>query len=130
MLGTPGGASQNRCEQHPNSLSKPSNPSSPRCHKPTHLQTGVPDAIATLAKAGIKIWVLTGDKQETAINIGFACALLTHKQNLIVCNATSPENTVKQMRAFRENFSPEALRKAAADDATADIKCMCVCVCL
>jgi magnesium-transporting ATPase (P-type) len=30
------------------------------------LQEGVPDTIATLARAGIKIWVLTGDKQETA----------------------------------------------------------------
>ena len=27
------------------------------------LQDGVPDAIANLALAGIKIWVLTGDKQ-------------------------------------------------------------------
>lgn len=30
------------------------------------LQEGVPDTIATLAQASIKIWVLTGDKQETA----------------------------------------------------------------
>ena len=40
------------------------------------LQDGVPDAVADLAKAGIKVWVLTGDKQETAINIGFATQLL------------------------------------------------------
>jgi phospholipid-transporting ATPase len=40
------------------------------------LQVGVPDAIADLARAGIKLWVLTGDKEETAINIGFACQLL------------------------------------------------------
>jgi len=32
--------------------------------------------VADLAKAGIKVWVLTGDKQETAINIGFATQLL------------------------------------------------------
>lgn len=31
---------------------------------------GVPESIADLAAANIKIWVLTGDKQETAINIG------------------------------------------------------------
>ena len=29
-----------------------------------------------LARAGIKLWVLTGDKEDTAINIGFACKLL------------------------------------------------------
>ena len=47
------------------------------------LQDGVPDAIATLAKAGIKLWVLTGDKMETAINIGMSARLLTPEQNVI-----------------------------------------------
>ena len=37
------------------------------------LQEGVPDAIARLRKARIVVWVLTGDKQETAINIAFSC---------------------------------------------------------
>ncbi|XP_074651966.1 phospholipid-transporting ATPase ID-like isoform X2 [Tubulanus polymorphus] len=41
------------------------------------LQDGVPEAIARLAMADIKIWVLTGDKQETAVNIGYSCKLLT-----------------------------------------------------
>ena len=40
------------------------------------LQDGVPQTIANLQLAGIKVWVLTGDKQETAINIGFSCRLL------------------------------------------------------
>jgi len=31
------------------------------------LQDGVPETIADLKKAGIKIWVATGDKLETAI---------------------------------------------------------------
>lgn len=35
------------------------------------LQDGVPEAIADLKKAGIKIWVLTGDKLETAIGVFF-----------------------------------------------------------
>ena len=34
------------------------------------LQDKVPETIETLMKADIKIWILTGDKQETAINIG------------------------------------------------------------
>lgn len=34
------------------------------------LQLGVPDTIALLARGGIKIWMLTGDKLETAENIG------------------------------------------------------------
>ena len=40
------------------------------------LQDGVPQTIANLQLAGIKVWVLTGDKQETAINIGYSCNLL------------------------------------------------------
>ncbi|XP_076977406.1 phospholipid-transporting ATPase IK isoform X2 [Tamandua tetradactyla] len=41
------------------------------------LQDGVPDTIRCLKKGNIKVWVLTGDKQETAVNIGFACHLLS-----------------------------------------------------
>lgn len=46
------------------------------------LQEGVPDTITTLAHAGITIWVLTGDKLETAENIAFACQLLTRDMQL------------------------------------------------
>uniref|UniRef100_A0A667YQF3 Phospholipid-transporting ATPase n=1 Tax=Myripristis murdjan TaxID=586833 RepID=A0A667YQF3_9TELE len=41
------------------------------------LQEGVPETIAILSLANIKIWVLTGDKQETAVNIGYSCKMLT-----------------------------------------------------
>lgn len=50
------------------------------------LQDGVPDTIALLGAAGIKLWVLTGDKVETAINIGFSCNLLSNDMELIVFN--------------------------------------------
>eukprot|EP00158_Paraphelidium_tribonemae_P008628 Partr_v1_DN28633_c0_g1_i1_m49817 putative ATPase, class VI, type len=40
------------------------------------LQDGVPECISSVMKAGIKIWVLTGDKMETAINIGYLAGLL------------------------------------------------------
>ncbi|KAL6644307.1 hypothetical protein ACP70R_015915 [Stipagrostis hirtigluma subsp. patula] len=40
------------------------------------LQKGVPECIHKLAQAGIKIWILTGDKLETAVNIGYSCNLL------------------------------------------------------
>ena len=39
------------------------------------LQDNVPATIADLGKAGVKLWVLTGDKMETAINIGYRCVL-------------------------------------------------------
>uniref|UniRef100_A0A3Q3F832 Phospholipid-transporting ATPase n=1 Tax=Kryptolebias marmoratus TaxID=37003 RepID=A0A3Q3F832_KRYMA len=46
------------------------------------LQEGVPETIANLAKADIKIWVLTGDKKETAENIGYSCSLLTDEMTI------------------------------------------------
>lgn len=44
------------------------------------LQVGVPETIQTLMRAGINVWMLTGDKQETAINIGYSCRLLKNHQ--------------------------------------------------
>jgi P-type E1-E2 ATPase len=40
------------------------------------LQEGVPKSIKQIRKAGINLWVLTGDKIETAINIGYSAGLL------------------------------------------------------
>ncbi|KAI9763285.1 MAG: hypothetical protein M1840_000767 [Geoglossum simile] len=40
------------------------------------LQRGVPEAIDKLRRANIKLWMLTGDKRETAINIGHSCRLV------------------------------------------------------
>ncbi|KAG5521441.1 hypothetical protein RHGRI_033863 [Rhododendron griersonianum] len=57
------------------------------------LQNGVPECIDKLAQAGIKIWVLTGDKMETAINIGFACRLLRQKMKQIIIHLDTPEIT-------------------------------------
>lgn len=40
------------------------------------LQEDVPQTIAKLIEAEIRVWVLTGDKQETAIEIGKSCKLI------------------------------------------------------
>ncbi|KAI4303737.1 hypothetical protein MLD38_039334 [Melastoma candidum] len=55
------------------------------------LQNGVPDCIDKLAQAGIKLWVLTGDKMETAINIGYACSLLRQGMKQIIISSETPE---------------------------------------
>ncbi|XP_029285689.1 phospholipid-transporting ATPase IC isoform X2 [Cottoperca gobio] len=47
------------------------------------LQEGVPETIALLQQAGLKVWVLTGDKKETAVNIGYACKLLDPDTRLL-----------------------------------------------
>ncbi|KAK4766163.1 hypothetical protein SAY87_007805 [Trapa incisa] len=55
------------------------------------LQLGVPEAIESLRMADIKVWVLTGDKQETAISIGYSSRLLTSRMNQIIINSNSKE---------------------------------------
>lgn len=56
------------------------------------LQDGVPGTIELLGKAGIKLWVLTGDKVETAINIGFSCNLLNNDMELITLKVEEDES--------------------------------------
>ena len=41
------------------------------------LQEGVPGTIALLRRANIRFWMLTGDKQGTAVQVGRACRLLS-----------------------------------------------------
>lgn len=53
------------------------------------LQEDVPETIEALQRAGIKVWVLTGDKQETAINIACACKLLRPNDRLLTVNCGS-----------------------------------------
>ncbi|NWY06457.1 AT8B3 ATPase, partial [Nothoprocta ornata] len=47
------------------------------------LQDGVPETIQLLKLGNIKVWVLTGDKQETAKNVGYACKLLTDDMEIL-----------------------------------------------
>ncbi|KAL6335373.1 hypothetical protein AAG906_029616 [Vitis piasezkii] len=68
------------------------------------LQKGVPQCIDKLAQAGLKLWVLTGDKMETAINIGFACSLLRQGMKQI-CIAVNPDvQTQDGKEAVKENI--------------------------
>src|ERR1700731_159891 len=70
------------------------------------LQDGVPDAIQHLADGGIKLWVLTGDRVETAINIGFSCNLLSNSMELIVFKVnpdTTPEQAEQQLHEYLQN---------------------------
>ncbi|KAM5579459.1 putative phospholipid-transporting ATPase 4 [Rosa sericea] len=69
------------------------------------LQKGVPQCIDNLAQAGLKIWVLTGDKMETAINIGFSCSLLRQGMKQI-CISTANLDTLGQdgKEAVKDNI--------------------------
>ncbi|XP_073439563.1 phospholipid-transporting ATPase VD [Dendrobates tinctorius] len=91
------------------------------------LQEGVPETIESLRKAGIKIWMLTGDKEETAVNIAYSCQLLEHsykiftvtRQEKASCEAlmdhiiTEMEgqllsnNSLKEENSFNSSFEKE-----------------------
>ncbi|ETK83647.1 hypothetical protein F441_11448 [Phytophthora nicotianae CJ01A1] len=48
------------------------------------LQDGVEESICALRKAGIKFWVLTGDKKETALSIGMSSHVIDDNMDVIV----------------------------------------------
>ena len=61
------------------------------------LQDFVPATIAKLRRAKIKVWVLTGDKKETAINIGYSCSLLTNEVERVYVTGNSSSEIRKQI---------------------------------
>lgn len=79
------------------------------------LQEGVPEAIEMLHRAGIKLWILTGvsfryllthkltacsgDKLQTAIEIGFSCNLLKNDMDLMILSADSLDAARAQIEA-------------------------------
>lgn len=52
------------------------------------LQKGVPETIDKLRRANIKVWMLTGDKRETAINIAHSARICKTYSEIYVLDAT------------------------------------------
>ncbi|KAK2466652.1 hypothetical protein APHAL10511_000910 [Amanita phalloides] len=74
------------------------------------LQDGVPETIADLKEAGIKVWVATGDKLETAIAIGHSTNLIGRDSNIIVIRGVNDNvrPVYQQMVRAAEEFFPES----------------------
>jgi phospholipid-translocating P-type ATPase (flippase) len=75
------------------------------------LQSGVPETISELQQAGIKIWVLTGDKIDTAENISHSCSLLhedTEKFRIL-----DDLDTKEKILSALEEFSKSNSKKKA-----------------
>ncbi|XP_043936578.1 phospholipid-transporting ATPase ID [Protopterus annectens] len=69
------------------------------------LQEGVPETIAILTLANIKIWVLTGDKQETAVNIGYSCKMLTDDMTeVFIITGHTVYDVREELRKAREKM--------------------------
>jgi HAD superfamily hydrolase (TIGR01484 family) len=74
------------------------------------LQDNVPQTIKELKSAGIKIWILTGDKLDTAESIGYNCNLLSNDQKIFILKImNNEEETLVLNRSFKElnNFFKE-----------------------
>lgn len=66
------------------------------------LQPKVPETIEKLADAGMSIWMLTGDKQETAINIGWSTRMLKKGMRKVLLTSSScPDAAVRLKRSGR-----------------------------
>jgi len=70
------------------------------------LQDKVPETIKELRSAGIKIWVLTGDKLDTAENIGHSCNLLSKEQRLFTLKVMPGDNE----KIVKEDPYPEMVQ--------------------
>lgn len=63
----------------------------------------VPESIAFLREAGIKIWVCTGDKRETAENIGYSARLLETNMRVVHVAADSDASCEGQLQAVLDS---------------------------
>lgn len=78
------------------------------------LQVDVGKTIYDIKKAGVQLWVLTGDKVETAINIGIACQLLNDQMNMFVLTETKPKKVRVEIVEAQGN---QNLTRQARDNA-------------
>ncbi|KAJ9697349.1 hypothetical protein PVL29_009246 [Vitis rotundifolia] len=81
------------------------------------LQEGVPSCIETLSRAGIKIWVLTGDKMETAINIAYACSLINNDMKQFIISSETDA-----IREVEDRGDQVEIARFIKDSVTADLK--------
>lgn len=66
------------------------------------LQVGTADAIERFRRAGIKIWMLTGDKRETAINIGHSCHLIKSYSTIMILDQAQKDFDLRLENYLRE----------------------------
>ena len=81
------------------------------------LQEGVPSCIETLSRAGIKIWVLTGDKMETAINIAYACNLINNDMKQFIISSETDA-----IREVENRGDQVEIARFIKESVTADLK--------
>ncbi|KAF5839584.1 hypothetical protein DUNSADRAFT_459 [Dunaliella salina] len=88
------------------------------------LQEGVPQCIKQLACAGVKLWVLTGDKMETAINIAFACSLITEEMQQFEADELEAAGRVEEADMLCNSRIQQQLAKVEATMSEQEGSCL------
>ncbi|XP_042867985.1 phospholipid-transporting ATPase VA-like isoform X1 [Penaeus japonicus] len=71
------------------------------------LQDGVPETIKAMRNAGIVVWVLTGDKQETAVNIAYSCALFSSDMEILKLNARTKDQADRTIQFYTQQIEQQ-----------------------
>ncbi|KAE9229566.1 hypothetical protein PF005_g3822 [Phytophthora fragariae] len=71
------------------------------------LQAGVPATLRLLQETNIKVWTLTGDKMETAVNIGYASALLSHDMDVQQIGGDDYTSTAAALKELSQRSDQE-----------------------
>jgi magnesium-transporting ATPase (P-type) len=62
----------------------------------------VPETIKALLAADIRVWILTGDKRETAVNIAQSSGLCSNSTRLLVLDISNPEAVIAKLEDFTD----------------------------
>lgn len=74
---------------------------------PLRLQDKVQETIEALRLAGIKVWVLTGDKHETAVSVSLSCGHFHRTMNILeLLQQRSDSECAEQLRILARRFVP------------------------
>eukprot|EP01129_Flabellula_baltica_P012096 TRINITY_DN5407_c0_g1_i1.p1 TRINITY_DN5407_c0_g1~~TRINITY_DN5407_c0_g1_i1.p1 ORF type:complete len:1031 (-),score=195.89 TRINITY_DN5407_c0_g1_i1:231-3302(-) len=69
------------------------------------LQDYVPETIQNLLQAGIKVWIITGDKQETATNIAHSCKLIRKHALVLTITGEKRKEVKKEIALAQKEFN-------------------------
>lgn len=86
------------------------------------LQEGVAETIADLKEAGVHVWLLTGDKVETAISVAYSCKLLDRSMSLLYLVKQHDAKACQELlesicRELKQVVGEESSRTAGSQEA-------------
>ncbi|CAI5702355.1 unnamed protein product [Peronospora effusa] len=73
------------------------------------LQDGVRECISQLSLGGINIWMLTGDKDETAISVAHMCGLIGPKSKIIIIKGKNKQDCLDEIAKARRKLKRDGV---------------------